>query len=213
MPPQASMAEWLGERRPNFSLAQPFYGDPGFFALDLAGIFHRQWLFAGLECELAEPGAYVLVPIGPSAIIVVRDDAGAVRAFHNVCRHRGAALCDAPRGTVRSFVCPYHHRTYDLSGRVTRCPQMHDGFDPTGFDLKPVAVARIAGAIFVCLAETPPDLAPFRAALAPALAPHGLAEARVAHTYDLTVRANWKLVMENSRECDHCPASHPELMR
>ncbi len=207
------MATLLAARRPGWSLAQAFYTDAEFFAHDLAGIFYRHWLFAGLECELAEPGAYLRVDVGPSAVIVVRDQAGALHAFHNVCRHRGSALCDAPRGTVRSFVCPYHQWTYDLAGRVTSTPQMHDGFDPTGFDLRPVALERIAGALFICLAETPPDIAPFRAALEPALAPHGLAEARLADSYDLTVRGNWKLVMENSRECDHCPASHPELMR
>jgi Rieske 2Fe-2S family protein len=212
-PDTAILRRHLAERRAGFSLAQPFYRDPMFFAFDMAGIFHRQWLFAGLDCEIAEPGAFVTLEVGPSSVIVLRDEAGAVRAFHNVCRHRGSALCDATSGRMRAIVCPYHRWHYDLAGRLRGHPNMGADFDPTGFDLKPVRVATAAGTIFVCLGDDPPDFAPFHATLEPYLLPHRLADTRLAHRETLSVRGNWKLVMENSRECDHCPAGHPELMR
>src|SRR5262249_27408134 len=77
--------------------------------------------------------------------------------------------------------------------------------------LRPIHVEVVAGAVYVCLAETPPDFAPFRRALEPMLAPYKLEEAKLAHQYVLIEKANWKLVMENGRECYHCAANHPEL--
>ena len=78
---------------------------------------------------------------------------------------------------------------------------------------RPVRVETVAGMIFVCLSEDTPDFAPFRAALEPMLEPHELIHAKVAHTVTLIERADWKLVMENARECYHCRAGHPQLMR
>src|SRR5690554_2691494 len=105
---QDSMRELLLSRRKQYSLAQPFYGDPGFFDLDLQGIFYRRWLFAGAVCEIAEPGQYFTVDIGPTSVIVVRDRTGAIRAFYNTCRHRGSRICTTAKGRAKAFVCPYH---------------------------------------------------------------------------------------------------------
>jgi glycine betaine catabolism A len=90
---------------------------------------------------------------------------------------------------------------------------MHAPFDVSEYRLKPVRVETVAGVIFICLSDRPPDFSSFRAALEPMLAPHELRNAKVAHTVSLTVQANWKLVMENARECYHCRVSHPELMK
>jgi Rieske 2Fe-2S family protein len=111
------------------------------------------------------------------------------------------------------LVCPYHQWTYDLEGRLTYAGRMQEGFEPDRHGLLPIRVETVAGLVYVSLSDSPPDFAPFRAGLEPLLAPHDLRNARLAHKATLVERANWKLVMENARECYHCPARHRELAK
>jgi Rieske 2Fe-2S family protein len=207
------MRDLLRSRRKRYSLPQPFYNDPAYFALDLEGIFYRRWLFAGVICEIPDPGCFFTLEIGPTSIVVVRDRTQTIRAYFNTCRHRGSRICTAAKGRVAAFVCPYHQWTYDLTGALRHAGKMHQGFSPEGIGLRPVHVRTAAGTIYVCLADEPPDFTPFKTALEPCLAPHDLSNAKVAHEAHILERGNWKLVMENSRECYHCRSSHPELMR
>jgi glycine betaine catabolism A len=213
MSSRSEMLDLLQSRKTLFTLPGRFYSDPAFYDLDLEHIFHRRWIFAGAVCEIEKPGQYFTLTIGRSPIIVLRDRAGEIRAFFNTCRHRGFKICDAERGKSLSLACPYHQWTYDLSGQLLCAGRMHEGFDPSGIALKPIHVATVEGTIFICLAEKAPDFEPYRAALEPYLRPHALANAKLAHEVSLIEKANWKLVMENSRECYHCGARHPELMR
>jgi Rieske 2Fe-2S family protein len=151
--------------------------------------------------------------IAGSPIVIVRGKDGALRAFFNTCRHRGAQICQQERGNITGLVCPYHQWTYDLYGRLMRPRSMPADFKAEDHGLRPIAVEVVAGVVFVCLNEHPPDFGPLRAALAPMLEPHELHRARIAHTAVLIEQANWKLVMENARECHHCRARHPQLMR
>lgn len=201
----------LEERRPNHSLPQPFYRDPDIFEFDLEAIHARSWIQAGLEIELPDPGSTLSLPIGRTPVVIVRGRDGQLRAFHNTCRHRGAQICEPGRSRRPRLVCPYHQWAYDLEGHLVHAARMGEDFDPTVHNLRPVHLATAAGSIYVCIADDPPDFAPFRAAVAPLLAPHTLADARLAHESTLVERANWKLVMENARECYHCAARHPEL--
>ena len=212
-PAQEPMRELLRTRARHYSLPQPFYADPGFFELDLQGIFYRRWLFAGVTCEIPQPGSFFTLDIGPTSIIVTRDRSNTIRAYFNTCRHRGSRICTAEKGRVGAFVCPYHQWTYDLTGALRHAGRMHEGFSIEGIGLRPVHVRTVAGTIYICLADDPPDFAPFAAALEPMLAPHDLGNAKLAHEAHIVERGNWKLVMENSRECYHCRSSHPELMR
>src|SRR5579875_3252270 len=207
------MLRALGQRRKLFSLPQRFYNDPDFFALDIEAIFHRRWLFAGATCEIPKPGDYFTLTIGRSPIVVLRDRAGDIRAFFNTCRHRGSKLCTAERGRAKKLVCPYHQWSYDLDGRLVAAGHMHKDFDIGAYTLKPVHARTLGGTIYICLADEPPDFAPYKATVEPYLAPHDLANAKLAYESHLIERGNWKLVMENSRECYHCAARHPELMR
>lgn len=211
--PAADMRAQLDARQPRHSLPRAFYTDPAFFRLDLALIWERQWILAGLECEIAEPGQFLTVTIGVSSILVCRDRDLAVRAFFNTCRHRGSIVADAPCGKRAAFVCPYHQWSYGLDGQLLRAPNMEGAIDRVAMGLIPVQVRAVGGLIYVCLADAAPDFEPFAAALSPAARPHDLAHAKVVHEITLHEQANWKLVMENARECDHCPASHPELMQ
>jgi glycine betaine catabolism A len=203
----------LAERRAGYSLPQGLYVDPGVHDFDIQAIFQRNWLQAGLESEIPNPGDYLALSVGDSPIVLVRDQEGGIGGFFNTCRHRGAQICRDKRGHAVRLVCPYHQWTYDLRGQLVQAPRMHAGFDSSGYQLKPVNVETVAGLIYVCLSDSPPDFAPFRAALEPMLAPHELRNAKLVHTATLIERADWKLVMENARECYHCRAGHPQLMR
>ena len=199
-------------RRPaGQSLEAPFYVSEEFFDLDIEAVFARSWLFVAAEAELPEPGDYVTVTIGSYSVIVVRDDEEDVRAFHNVCRHRGARILNEERGSVGNIVCGYHRWTYGVDGKLLHAESQAPGFDPSCFGLRTVHARTVAGLVFICLAVEPPtDFDEVAARIEPYLAPHNLAKAKVATQIDLVENGNWKLTMENNRECYHC-VGHPEL--
>ncbi len=201
----------LDARRPGHTLPQPFYTDPDLLRFDLDAVFGRSWIMVGFDCEIPRPGTYLATRIGDSPIVVVRDRDGALQGFHNACRHRGAQLCADGTGRRSLLVCPYHQWSYGLDGRLVRAARMADTFDPAEHALIPIRVESVAGTVYACLGEDAPDFAPFRRDLEPLLAPHDFVNAKVAHVDTLVERGNWKLVMENGRECYHCDAKHPEL--
>ena len=202
----------LANQKPRHSLQQPFYRDPDLFQAEMEWVIERQWHLAALECEIAEPGQYVTFEIGESSVIVCRNRDGAIKAHYNSCRHRGSALCDAAKGKRTTFVCPYHHWSYDLDGNLIRAPNMGNDLDKASHGLKSVHVKTVSGLVLISLADSPPDISAFEAAFTPMALPHKIAETRIAKEIVLHERANWKLVWENARECDHCQAGHPELM-
>jgi len=209
---QRDLAGLLGRRLPGHALEAPFYLSDEVFALDVAAIFARHWIFVATEPEVREPGDFVTVDLGPYSLIVVRDDEGRVRALHNVCRHRGSRVLTEPRGCVGNLVCGYHQWTYGTDGALLHAGHQAPDFDPNRLGLKAVAVRVVHGLVFVCLADQPPDDFDEVAARIDAyLAPHQLHRTRVAAQEDLVEEANWKLVMENNRECYHCETGHPEL--
>ena len=213
MSDSATLAQALRSRRPGFSLPRRFYTDPEIFRAELQAIFYGQWLFAAAECEVREAGDYVTLSIGDTPIVVLRDQQGAVRGYFNTCRHRGSKILEDRRGRVRSLVCPYHLWTYRLSGELAHTRYMPEDFSPAEFPLRPVHVRCVGGTIYVCLADEPPDFAPYAEAMQVQLEPHRLQGAKLALEVDLVAQGNWKLVMENSRECYHCASGHRELMR
>ncbi|CCH77241.1 Rieske (2Fe-2S) iron-sulphur domain protein [Nostocoides japonicum T1-X7] len=182
------------------------------YALDLEVIFGRHWLFCATEAEIPEPGDFVTVEVGSTSVIIVRDDDEGVSALLNVCRHRGSRIVDDPCGAVGNFVCPYHQWTYRTDGSLIFAESSQPGFDRSAFGLRRVPVRSLAGLVFVCLSDEPPvDFDEVAGVLEPYLAPYRLAGLKVAHQTDLMEAGNWKLVMENNRECLHCDAGHPEL--
>ena len=203
----------LGNRKPGFSLEQPFYNDGRLFALDMETIFEREWLFAGMSCEIPAKGNYLTLDVGDNPIIIVRGTEGAIHAFHNVCRHRGSRLCTQSRGKVAKLVCPYHQWTYELDGRLLFAgSDMGGNFDLAEYGLRPIAVESAGGFLFICLSDTPPPIDEFLASVSRYVAPHDLENAKVAVESTIVEQANWKLVIENNRECYHCNGAHPELL-
>jgi Rieske 2Fe-2S family protein len=203
----------LKSRRPGHTLPRAFYTDPAIYQADLESIWYRNWLFAGHDCELASAGAYFTLKVGDYPVVVLRGADGAIRAFHNSCRHRGSRICAAAKGAVAKLVCPYHSWTYELDGRLLYARDMDAAFDPKDHGLKPVHCASFGGYIWICVAPEAPDFARFRAGVEPYLVPHRLGEAKVAVENTIIENGNWKLVWENNRECYHCAANHPELCR
>lgn len=209
----AKLSAMLGEQKPKHSLQRAFYTDPALFQADLDLIWYSAWIFACSEAELSKAGSYVTLQLGAYPVVVVRDQVGTVRAFHNVCRHRGQRLCSKTSGQTTKLVCPYHQWTYETDGRLLWARDMGPDFDSSKHGLKSVHCATAAGMVFICLADTAPDFAPLKAAADHYAAPHLPADLKVAHQSRIVEGGNWKLVLENNRECYHCAGSHPALCR
>jgi Rieske 2Fe-2S family protein len=202
----------LSARRPGYALDRAFYTDQAVFDADLDVIFGRHWICVGVEPDVPEPGDTMVVDIGPHSAIVVRHDDLSIRAYHNVCRHRGARLVDDRKTTVGNIVCRYHQWTYNLDGDLIFADHMPPDFDRGCMGLKPVHLRSLSGLLFLCFAATPPDDFDFMVEkLAPYMDRHDLRNAKVVAEIDLVEEGNWKLTMENNRECYHCAVSHPEL--
>ena len=205
------LAALVRDRKANHTLDGAFYTRKEAFDADIDLIFAKHWIFVAVEPDIAEAGDYVKIDVGPHSVIIMRDDDMAVTAFHNVCRHRGSRLINDDRGFVGNIVCPYHQWTYDLEGKLIHAESMGKDFDPACYSLKKVHVRSLAGLIFICLAkDAPADFDEMASAMTPYLAPHRIPQLKIAKQIDLIEHGNWKLTMENNRECYHC-GGHPEL--
>ncbi len=191
------------------------YCDPAILEREWERVFYRSWLCAGREERVREPGDFFTLAVGRESVLVLRDRDSRLRAFYNVCRHRGARLCDAEEGRLKGAIsCTYHAWTYALDGRLIGTPHLWQGeaISRQEFSLHPVAIDTWGGFLFVNLeggraAPLAEHLGPIperdrRYPLAALLV-----GARAAHE----VECNWKILVENYMECYHCPGVHPEL--
>jgi len=209
---KATEAYQQGQR----TLPREYYTAPGIYAEEQDRIFGRRWVCAGRAAELATPGDFLVRSVAGESVIVVRGHDGRVRAFYNVCRHRGTRLCEAPQGRLSETIqCPYHAWTYTLDGALIGAPHMSEvvGFDKRDYPLHGVALDAWEGFLFVNLARDPEPLAVAFAPLWDRFRRFNLAALRPAARRDYAVRANWKLVFQNYSECLHCPVIHPGLAK
>jgi len=202
----------IEQRKPRYALEGQLYSDPDVYQEDLDQIWHKEWIFAGHTIEINKPGEYLTVQIGNYPVVIVRDDNGEVRAFHNACRHRGSRICAESKGKVAKLVCPYHRWTFNLDGKLIFAANMGDKFNNDDHGLLPVHCEVVETYIYVCVAEEAPDFEPFRKTVSKFVGPHNLENCKVAHEANLVEKGNWKLVFENNRECYHCEGNHPELL-
>lgn len=207
----SDMLSHLMRRKPNHSLPRDVYVDPAMHDVDMHHIWYSDWIFATPACALPKAGNHIALQIGDYGVIIVRSNDGVIRAFHNACRHRGSRLCKPGMGSAPKLVCPYHQWTYDLDGKLLWAREMGDDFDPSQHGLKTVHCRDAGGMIFICLADEAPAFDKVEENTKRYFAPHGLDNCKVAHTSSIVEQANWKLVMENNRECYHCSGSHPAL--
>jgi Rieske 2Fe-2S family protein len=191
-----------------------YYTSPDILAEENERIFAKSWHCVGRASALASPGDYVLRTIAGESLIILRDRSGDLRAFFNVCRHRGTRLCEAPKGQFSETIqCPYHAWTYTTDGRLIGAPQMQDveGFDKRDYPLHSATVAEWEGFVFASIAIDPEPFDEQFAPMVGRLTRFGLSGLAVGHTVSYEVHANWKLVFQNYSECLHCPMIHPQL--
>lgn len=210
---ETSTAQLIASRLPDHALPHDLYCGMQAYQDDLDQIWYKEWLFAGPACELPKAGSYTTLQVGAFPVVITRGDDGRVRAFHNVCRHRGQRLCASSNGTNPKLVCPYHQWTYDLTGKLVFARDMGPTFDPSRYSLRPIHCVDLAGMVFICLAQIPPAINEFAQNIMGYVAPSGLSDAKIAYSSTIVENGNWKLVMENNRECYHCGGSHPSLCR
>ncbi|MDR9752446.1 aromatic ring-hydroxylating dioxygenase subunit alpha [Pseudomonas sp. SZMC_28357] len=207
-----SQQELVTTRTPGHGMPGALFGRQDVFDNDIDIFFTRHWILVGVTGDIPEPGDVSTIDIGKSSIILVRDDDEQVQAFRNVCRHRGARLKQAGKSTVGMLVCPYHQWTYDLDGSLKHAAHMGKDFDPTCKSLIAVHTKIVGTHVFVCLGDQPPaDIAYLEETMAPRLAPYNITHSKIAYEAEIIEDGNWKLVIENNRECYHCSATHPEL--
>ena len=196
------------------TLAGDYFTSEEIFREERRRIFRDRWLYAGHVSQVAEPGQYFLFELDHESVIVVRDAKGALRAFHNFCRHRGTRLCLEGHGSVAAGIqCPYHAWTYNLDGTLRAAPNMTDvpGFDKAEYPLVPAQLAEREGLVFVRLGSSPRALEDELPTLDGRFARWRIPELRSVHQTVYEVEANWKLFFHNYSECYHCPNVHPHL--
>ncbi|MBC8636595.1 aromatic ring-hydroxylating dioxygenase subunit alpha [Caballeronia sp. EK] len=204
--------ELIRSREPGHGLPGELFGRQDVFETDVEVFFHKHWILVGVMADVPEPGDVSTVDIGRASIIIVRDDDENIRTYRNVCRHRGARLKEPGKSTVGMLVCPYHQWTYDLDGSLRHAAHMGRDFDPKCRSLLPVHTRIVGTHIFVCLADEPPaDISKLEDTMAPRFAPYDMRNTKIAFESEIIENGNWKLVIENNRECYHCAATHPEL--
>jgi choline monooxygenase len=198
--------------RENTTLPPHWYTDDEVLRLEKQAVFGRSWQFACHVDKVSKPGDMVPVRCGDIPVVVVRDKEGTLRAYINVCRHRGHEVVLEPcnRGTMQ---CRYHGWTFGLDGSLRAAPRekREDDFDRSAFPLYPAAVATWGPLVFV---NPDPSAASFQSTLGT------LDEVGSTNGLDLTkmvlrdqrtynVRGNWKIALDNMLECYHCPTGHP----
>jgi carnitine monooxygenase subunit len=193
-----------------------WYADADVLRREQESIFRRFWQYGARADQVAEPGSYVAARAGGLPVVVVRDRAGALRAFVNVCRHRGSIICDG-EGRRETLQCPYHGWTYDLDGSLRAAPRAdrEPGFSLDGIALVPVGVATWGPFVFVNPDVDAPPLAEYLGEVPARLAEGGVdVDALLFRTrVDGEYEANWKVCAENYLECYHCSIAHPSFSR
>jgi len=203
------------------TLPQRYFVSPEIFAEELQKIFAGNWVLVGHQSQLAKPGDYFLAEVAGESLIVAKDQRSTIRAFYNVCRHRGARLCEEKNGHAAAIQCPYHAWTYGLDGRLLGAPHMDEmaGFNKAEYPLKPARLGLWEGFIFLNLTDASTERGGYMSLekwfepLGGKFLPWNLATLRSAKRIEYDVRANWKLMFQNYSECYHCLGVHPELSK
>jgi len=214
-PPLSGHLRDLVSRQPaGRTLLGEFYRDDAVYREDLARIWRTGWLFAGHSCEIPGAGDWFTLEVDADSLVVVRGEDGAARALYNTCRHRGSLVCTEAAGhAAKRLICPYHQWAYGFDGSLVHAAGMQESLDRSTLGLATAHLREVEGLIFVSLSASPPDFTPVHKEFAPALKPQGLARAKIAAVLDYRVKANWKLVWENNRECFHCVSNHPQYVK
>jgi len=213
------------------TLARDHYLSPEIFAREKERIFVREWFHAGREEDLPAPGSYLVVDVAGESVLIVRTREGQLRAYYNLCRHRGCQLVLTGRdgagcapelaGSFGSGIkCPYHAWTYTLDGALRTAPYLDEGagIQKEELSLHPVGIDTWGGFLFLNLspreaAARGHTLANQIGEAATRLRNYPLADLRRVKRITYEIDANWKVMLENYNECYHCAGVHPELCK
>lgn len=199
-----------------WSLPAWTYHDAEFAQVERARVFRPSWQIVCHVSDIAQPGDWHSLDYIGESVIVVRGQDGVVRAFTNVCRHRGSRLVDGTHGCAKKLVCPYHAWTYDLDGRLTGVPDSasYPTLDRSRAGLAPVELELWQGFVFVRLESGGPSVADMMAPYADQIAPYRFADLTALGRVTMRPRAvNWKNVGDNYSDGLHIPVAHPGLTR
>jgi len=206
--------------QPRPTLTGADYSSEAVYEAERERLFFRGWVCIGRVEEIANPGDYLVRDVVGESVFVVRNRDGELRAFYNVCAHRGTKLLDdepACGHLGKALKCPYHAWSYDFDGRLLATPNVHEDeeFERDDYPLHPIAVGEHGGFLFVSLADEPRPLDAWLRNSNEAITDferYRMAELRLGRRITYEVAANWKIVVENYNECLHCPTIHPELV-
>jgi Rieske 2Fe-2S family protein len=215
----------VAAERASFESTLPgrYFYEPSIHDQERERIFSQMWVCVARADAVPDSGQYLVADVGTESVLIMRGRDGVLRAFLNVCRHRGARLCSESHGQVGQAVrCRYHAWSYGLDGRLLGAPNVaqDERFDRDAFGLIPVALEVWEGLIWVSLADEPAPLieqveAPLlkRFGTLETFDRYGVGQLAVGRRIEYQVAANWKLIVENFMECYHCGPVHPELVR
>ena len=205
-----------GPLDPRRALAPHLYRDPRVHEAELARVIERSWQLAGHVNRVSEPGDYITVQVGTQPVLVMRDKEGELRAFRNVCRHRGSRLLSGSGNCGKALRCRYHGWTYRHDGSLIGVPEKRgygDRLDKSELGLLPARIEELCGLLFVNLDPMADDLAPQLGDLPERLARYRIPELEPFSPYEGEQAVNWKIVIDNYLEGYHVPIAHPGLMR
>jgi len=195
----------------SYSINTRCYVDPKFLQIEREQVFHRSWQFLCHEEKLREPGSYMSMSIEGQSIVALRNRSGELKAYYNVCKHRGHELLFG-EGQIKRITCPYHAWTYDLDGQLARAPRSEhlENFDAKEICLDPVQVETFCHLVFVNLDPEAKPLAQQTGDLGNEIMQYAPDLGRLTFATRLTyrIKANWKSVVDNFLECYHCPVAH-----
>jgi len=197
------------ENRTPHSMPGWYYSDQRLFELEKNKVFADGWVCVGHQSEISKIGQYVTATIGDEPIVILRDRQKQIRAFSNICRHRGMTLVDG-KGKASLLTCPYHAWSYQLDGQLFKAPYMDavEGFDPTVCALPEFKLEVWLGFMFVNISGVAAPLAPQLADLEPFLKNYHAEDRHSTQTWHEEWQTNWKALVENFMEGYHLSVTH-----
>lgn len=208
---------FLSDGTRSWTLPSRYYVDRDIHDREQARIFQRSWCYVGHAGELPAAGSYLTDEVAGQPVMLVRGRDGRIRAFFNVCRHRGHLLLKGSGSLKSGITCPYHAWSYALDGRLraARLTETVPGFDKADFPLRALALSNVAGLLFVNLDAEAEPMAKTTAGFEETLLDHlpALPDFAPAWRLEYDIAANWKVCIDNFSEGYHIPVAHPELKR
>ena len=206
----SNIKKLLNHHQEDWSLDQRFYKDESIFDLEKNHIFYDSWIFIGHESQIQNKGDYFVYKLLDEEIIILRNKENEVKAFFNVCRHRGSRICLEESGNTSRFSCPYHSWTYNLDGKLLAAKSLREGIDKSTLGLHPCNIASVSGMLLINLSDNPQSLENLQSDLKEPFEMFGFEDLKVAAHKNYPIASNWKLAVENYQECYHCAPAHPE---